>query len=75
MRSTALVALALAVVAAGCKGRDADGDANDTARHAADTTITEREVKDTTIVTHDTIVRSDTVVKRGGTTDTTKRRP
>jgi hypothetical protein len=32
-------------------------------------------VQDTTIVTHDTIVRSDTVVKRGGTTDTATRRP
>ena len=72
---TALVALAFAMVAAGCKGRDADGDAGDTSRHAADTIVTEREVKDTTIVTHDTIVRSDTIVKRGGATDTTTRRP
>ena len=72
---TALVALALTVVAAGCKGRDGEGDADDTARHAADTVITVREVQDTTIVTHDTIVRSDTIVKRGGATDTTTRRP
>ena len=70
---TALAALALMITVAGCKNRDAD--ANDTARSSADTTITEREVQDTTIVTHDTIVRSDTVVKRGDAADTTRRRP
>jgi hypothetical protein len=54
--------------AAGCKNRSAANE-NDTARHAADTTVTERKVQDTTIVTHDTVVRSDTVKKKSGTVD------
>jgi uncharacterized lipoprotein NlpE involved in copper resistance len=72
---TALAALAVTITLAGCKNRDADRDADDTARSSADTTITERKVEDTTIVTHDTIVRSDTIVKPGGTRDTSTRRP
>ena len=72
------VALAVGVAASlamgGCKNRN-DADDRDTARHAADTSITERTVQDTTIVTHDTIVRSDTVVKKGGVTDSNRRKP
>jgi hypothetical protein len=51
----------------GCsKPGESNQGATDTLRHAADTTVTERSVKDTTIVTHDTVIHSDTVRKMGG---------
>jgi hypothetical protein len=66
---TLLATLALACSLVACKDRDKDrDDATDTARMGADTTVTERKVQDTTIVTHDTTVRVDTTVKRGRAT-------
>jgi hypothetical protein len=73
--------LSLAAVLAalvGCKRGEGDRGraAGDTAIHSADTVVTERTVRDTAIITHDTIIRSDTIVKRGGVVDSaTKRRP
>ena len=69
------VGLAAVAAMGACKNRQGDADDRDTARHAADTSITERTVQDTTIVTHDTVVRSDTIVKKGGVTDTNRRKP
>lgn len=51
-----------------CKHRDDDANAADTMHKAADTNVTSRTVKDTTIVTHDTVVHSDTIKKIGGLT-------
>jgi hypothetical protein len=72
MKTTAVV-LALVVAVGGCKARGDEGDDRDTARHAADTTVVERTVRDTQIVTHDTIIRSDTIVKAGAGTDSARR--
>ena len=69
------VGLAALTALSACNNREGDADDRDTARHAADTSITERTVQDTTIVTHDTVVRSDTIVKKGGVTDTNQRKP
>jgi hypothetical protein len=68
-----VAALALVVAVSGCKGRGGEHDDQDTARHAADTNVVERTVRDTQIVTHDTIIRSDTIVKSGTGRDTARR--
>jgi hypothetical protein len=60
--------MALVLVAAAAACNNGDRDAADTARFSADTSITERTVQDTTIVTHDTVIRSDTIIRPGGTT-------
>lgn len=69
MRSL-FAALALAVAASACQKGNGGGEAADTARFSADTNVTQRTVEDTTIITHDTTVRSDTITKRGGVVDT-----
>lgn len=66
MSTRRLFAAAVAVALAGACQKGDQAAAGDTARHGADTNVTTRQVKDTTIVTHDTTVRSDTIVKRGG---------
>ena len=66
MRTSLLLLSCVGVGALGaCKDKDHD-DVADTARVAADTTVRERTVKDTMIVTHDTTIHTDTVVKLGG---------
>ena len=71
-----LATLALVAAVAGCKNREGDGPGADTLRRSADTAVTEREVKDTTIVTTDTLIRQDTIKKLGGRVDTVvKTRP
>jgi hypothetical protein len=62
-----LVMMAVAATTAACKGERTDADK--TPGVGADTMVTERTVQDTTVVTHDTTVRVDTMVKRGGTVD------
>lgn len=81
MRTTTTLAFGLIIAAltGACdtnasKANDADGD--DTPGVGVDTMVTERTVQDTTIVTHDTTVKVDTMVKRGGVVDSTAtRRP
>jgi len=74
MKTTMMVVALAGAAMCGCQQRG-DANATDTQRTSADTTVTERTVQDTTIVRTDTLIRSDTMVKRGGTvgTDTTKR--
>ncbi len=76
---TAIIALALATAMVGCKGRETRGAAGDTTIRNADTSVSNRTVKDTTIVRSDTTVRTDTVHKMGGMDTTrkhgTKRKP
>jgi hypothetical protein len=64
MRIMVPIALAAAVSIAACNRHRDEG--NDTLRHSADTSVTTRKVQDTTIVTHDTVVHSDTIKKMGG---------
>ena len=64
-----MAALALVLAAGGCQKGD-QGAAGDSARSGADTNVTKRTVEDTTIITQDTTVRTDTVVKSGGARDT-----
>jgi hypothetical protein len=62
-----LASFAALVLVSACREKRA----NDTAagyRSAADTVVTKRQVEDTAVVRHDTIIRSDTVKKRGGRT-------
>ncbi len=54
--------LALLIGLAACNTR---GDQQDTGRVSADTSITTRQMQDTTIVTRDTSVRVDTVRREG----------
>ena len=67
-----LAVVVLGAMLAGCEASDR-GDlgrnesAGDTTMRSADTTVTEREVEDTTIVRTDTSIRVDTVKKTGGT--------
>lgn len=62
-----LASFAALVLVSACRQRRAD----DTAagyRSAADTVVTKRQVQDTAVVRHDTVIRSDTVKKRSGRT-------
>jgi hypothetical protein len=59
MRALLLLLVCVTVLGA-CKSRDMSDEA---ARHPADTTLRARTVHDTLIVTHDTLVRADTIVK------------
>lgn len=63
-----LTAVAVLALAGACKGNEG-ADADRTPGTGADTMVTERTVQDTTVVTHDTTVRVDTMVRRGGTVD------
>ena len=55
---------AMAVTLAACD-RGADRDTGAAYRQASDTTVTKREMRDTTIVRHDTTISADTVRKHG----------
>ena len=64
MRIWVLGCIAMAGVGA-CRDTRTD-DAETGTRSSADTVVTEREMRDTTIVRHDTTITSDTIRKRGG---------
>jgi hypothetical protein len=57
-----LVALTLVFA---CRGRRADDTSTTGFRSSADTIVTKRQVEDTAVVRHDTMIRADTVKKRG----------
>jgi hypothetical protein len=61
--------LALGLVAilgvAACKDVRNDDRSETGTRTSADTVVTEREMRDTTIVRHDTTITADTIRKRG----------
>ncbi|HEU4648111.1 MAG TPA: hypothetical protein VFS33_03555 [Gemmatimonadales bacterium] len=56
--------VALTLVSA-CRERRADDSASTGFRSSADTVVTQRQTEDTAVVRHDTIIRADTVKKRG----------
>jgi hypothetical protein len=58
---------ALALVSA-CRTKPVDDAATSGYKSSADTVVVKREVQDTAVVRHDTIIRSDTVKKRSGRT-------
>jgi hypothetical protein len=61
---TACVALALAVIAGGCKGRGGEQGDTGISRGSADTVVTNRQVQDTAIVRTDTTIKADTSVEK-----------
>ena len=72
---TVLVALVVVAAAAGCQGREAGQQAQDTTIRGADTLVREREIQDTTVtqrVVQDTQVRErevrDTAIVQAETT-------
>jgi hypothetical protein len=54
----------MAVLLAACD-KPADRDTGAAYRQGSDTTVTKREMRDTTIVRHDTTISADTVRKHG----------
>ena len=74
MRRLAMLALVMAVAACD-DDNDRDGGADREPGMSADTSVIERTMQDTVIVTRDTTVSVDTVVRRGATpvdSDTTR---
>jgi hypothetical protein len=63
MRKLVAAGMALVLVGACAKREGRNPDTG--SRQSADTTVTERTMQDTAIVTHDTAISSDTVHKRG----------
>ncbi len=56
---------ALLTLAMGCNRPETDRDTAAGDRHSADTVVTKRQMQDTAIVTHDTVVQTDTIRKHG----------
>src|SRR4051812_39120941 len=61
---TVCVAVALAVMAAGCKGKAGEQGDTGVSRSSADPVVTNREVQDTAVVRTDTTIKADTTVKK-----------
>jgi hypothetical protein len=60
-----VLGLVLTVGLTACEAKRGDDDAATGMRGSADTVVTEREMRDTTIIRHDTSITTDTVRKRG----------
>ena len=65
MTRAAAACLALLALAACDKRNNSDNDPETGTAHSADTIVTKREMRDTTVVNYDTTVSTDTVHKRG----------
>jgi hypothetical protein len=62
---TRFLAAAFFVLSAVACNKPADREPADAVRHSADTVVTQREMRDTGIIRHDTTIVSDTIHKRG----------
>jgi hypothetical protein len=62
---TLIASLVALTLVSACRERRADDTPTTGFRSSADTIVTKRQVEDTAVVQHDTIIRADTVKKRG----------
>jgi hypothetical protein len=62
---TLIASLVALTLVSACRERRADDTSNTGFRSSADTVVTKRQIEDTAVVRHDTVIRADTVKKRG----------
>lgn len=62
---TLIASLVALTLVSACRARRADDTPTTGFRSSADTIVTKRQVEDTAVVRHDTIIRADTAKKRG----------